>query len=35
MILNVIVHDEWMNVDNSYKSIEVYKNMPLIVNDYN
>lgn len=34
MMLNVIAHDELMNIDNSYQAIEVYKGMPLIMNNY-
>lgn len=34
MMLNVIAHDNYLNVDNAYNSVEVYKGMPTIITTY-
>ena len=34
MMLNIIAHDNWLNVDNCYRAVEVYKGMPTIITSY-
>lgn len=34
MMLNIIAHDNWLNTDNCYTAVEVYKGMPKIITTY-